>query len=382
MVRTNPNLIKEIKKLGAFDITACYSCGECTAICPLSESNFELPRMMIRYSILGLEDKLLSSPQLWLCYYCGECSESCPRDADPGALMMATRRYAIIKYSLGGIARIFYSKVISIVSLIILSIIAALGIYLFKEPLDLTKFNPFSLLSYEFIHTAGLVLLVYIAVIALLQGIKMYNYIKHSALEGNLSTGAKVKNLIKSFLIVLFGEVFAERRYSKCERRNRYIAHLAIFWGFVLLFIATSLDYLKNSNLLGLRESFEILRAIDIELFGVLARIIGIIGGLIGVYGSIYFIYKRLIKDDVYSEYSHESDWIFLMLVFLVILTGFLIDIFMYTNMFLLAYVMFAVHLICAFDLIVTAPFTKFAHFGYRIIAVWFYEYQKLKIGK
>ena len=70
------------------------------------------------------------------------------------------------------------------------------------------------------------------------------------------------------------------------------------------------------------------------------------------------------------------------MLVFLVILTGFLIDIFMYTNMFLLAYVMFAVHLICAFDLIVTAPFTKFAHFGYRIIAVWFYEYQKLKTGK
>ncbi|MHA1608781.1 MAG: 4Fe-4S dicluster domain-containing protein [Candidatus Njordarchaeales archaeon] len=382
MVRTNPNLIKEIKKLGAFDITACYSCGECTAICPLSENNFELPRMMIRYSILGLEDKLLSSPQLWLCYYCGECSESCPRDADPGALMMAARRYAIIKYSLGGIARIFYSKVMSVVSLIILSIIAALGIYLFKKPLDLTKFNPFSLLSYEFIHTAGLVLAAYIAIVALLQGIKMYNCIKHSALEGNLSAGAKVKNLIKSFFIMLFGEVLAERRYLKCDRKNRYIAHMTVFWGFVLMFIATTLDYLKNSNILGLRESYEIIKAINIEIFGVLARIIGIIGGLIGIYGSIYFIYKRLVKDDVYSEYSHVSDWIFLILISLGILTGFLIDIFIYTNMPLLAYVMFAIHLIFVFDLIVTAPFTKFAHLGYRLIAVWFYEYQKLKLSK
>jgi len=296
--------------------------------------------------------------------------------------MMAARRYAIIKYSLGGIARIFYSKVMSIVSLIILSIIAALGIYLFKEPLDLTKFDPFSLLSYEFIHTAGLVLAVYIAVIALLQGIKMYNCIKHSALEGNLSAGAKVKNLIKSFFIVLFGEALAERRYLKCDRKNRYVAHVTIFWGFVLLFIATTLDYLKNSNVLGLRESYEIIKAIDIEIFGVLAMIIGIIGGLIGIYGSIYFIYKRLVKDDVYSEYSHVSDWVFLILISLVILTGFLIDIFIYTNMFLLAYVMFAMHLIFAFDLIVTAPFTKFAHFGYRLIAVWLYEYQKLKLSK
>jgi len=94
-------LLDEIKKIGAFDVNACYSCGVCTAICPLSENGNEFPRKMIRYAMAGLEKELLGSSQLWECYYCGECTKSCPRQADPGGFMMATRRYAITRYSVG-----------------------------------------------------------------------------------------------------------------------------------------------------------------------------------------------------------------------------------------------------------------------------------------
>lgn len=31
----NPNLITDLQKFGAADINACFSCGNCTAICPL-----------------------------------------------------------------------------------------------------------------------------------------------------------------------------------------------------------------------------------------------------------------------------------------------------------------------------------------------------------
>jgi len=36
---------------------------------------------MIRYSMLGLGDRLFSSAEPWLFYYCGECSDTCPREA-------------------------------------------------------------------------------------------------------------------------------------------------------------------------------------------------------------------------------------------------------------------------------------------------------------
>ena len=84
MERVNTKLVDDVKKLGAFDLDACYSCGNCSAICPLSEGEVSFPRKMIRYAMLGLEGKIVSSAEPWLCYYCGECSETCPREADPG----------------------------------------------------------------------------------------------------------------------------------------------------------------------------------------------------------------------------------------------------------------------------------------------------------
>ncbi|RLG40992.1 MAG: 4Fe-4S ferredoxin, partial [Thermoproteota archaeon] len=69
LVRVDPSFVERVKKLGAFDITACYNCGNCTAICPLSSEGHEFPRKLIRYSILGMENKVISAPELWLCYY-------------------------------------------------------------------------------------------------------------------------------------------------------------------------------------------------------------------------------------------------------------------------------------------------------------------------
>ena len=90
-----PALMKELKALGAGDIEACFNCGNCTAVCPLSKDTVAFPRRIIRYVQLGLEDRLRTSVEPWLCYYCGECSETCPRGANPGELMMAARRHLI-----------------------------------------------------------------------------------------------------------------------------------------------------------------------------------------------------------------------------------------------------------------------------------------------
>ena len=72
------NLLGDLQRFGAADISACFSCGNCTAICPLSDNDGTFPRRMIRYAQVGMREELLSSKELWTCYHCGLCSDSCP----------------------------------------------------------------------------------------------------------------------------------------------------------------------------------------------------------------------------------------------------------------------------------------------------------------
>ena len=110
MSKINPGFANELKEFGAINFNACYNCGNCTAVCSLSDNNNSFPRKMIRYSVLGLEDEIQASVDPWLCYYCGECSETCPKDANPGELMMSLRRYLTSKYDWTGLAGKLYTS--------------------------------------------------------------------------------------------------------------------------------------------------------------------------------------------------------------------------------------------------------------------------------
>ena len=104
------DLLGDMKKFGAVDVSACFSCGNCTAICPLADNDATFPRRIIRYAQVGMKDELLSSKELWTCYHCGLCSDSCPTEADPGEFMATARRYAIASYDRTGLARILYTQ--------------------------------------------------------------------------------------------------------------------------------------------------------------------------------------------------------------------------------------------------------------------------------
>ena len=77
-------------------------------MCGLSDGEHVFPRRVIRYLQLGLEERLLESTEPWLCYYCGQCSDTCPRQAEPGELMMATRRWLTSRYDWTGLSRRLY----------------------------------------------------------------------------------------------------------------------------------------------------------------------------------------------------------------------------------------------------------------------------------
>ncbi|MFX0183845.1 MAG: 4Fe-4S dicluster domain-containing protein [Candidatus Hodarchaeota archaeon] len=382
----NPENFAKIKKLGAFDVTACFSCGQCTVSCPLSVSGNEFPRKLIRYAMLGLNDKLLSQPEPWLCYYCGDCSESCPSQADPGGFMMAVRRHAIIEYSVGKVAKFFYEKLPAMFAYLVLTLFAIAAIWFFSNGLDfnhvdLDRFDSYSFVHEEAIHIVGTALALFIFTIALIQAV---NIIRHLAKNGqtppNMPLSEKIFAIIKSFIKTGIFEGIFEKRFYDCDSKARYIAHMTIFWGFVFMGVSTSIifiiDVILFYNLLGPTTE----TIIDRDIFKLIGKILGVVGGILLIYGTGYYIIKRLIKDDDYSKNSHFSDWIFLLLAFFLGITGFIMNLFIFIliDMLIFAYVMYAIHIILAFLLVITATFTKFVHMEYRLLSVWFNEYQRI----
>lgn len=78
----DPNFkLEVISHKSACGITACFSCGTCTAGCPIHEIFPEYdPRKMARMVNFGMRKRVLSSPYIWYCATCHTCEEHCPQN--------------------------------------------------------------------------------------------------------------------------------------------------------------------------------------------------------------------------------------------------------------------------------------------------------------
>jgi ferredoxin len=354
MERVNENVLAQVKKLGAFDINACYSCGTCSAVCPLSAGAVSFPRRMIRYSLLGLEKRILAAPEPWLCYYCGECSDTCPRQAEPAALMMALRRFATRRYSLGRVADAIYSSLASVFTWIFLSAAALFMIFLAWDPkMNLDKVDFLSFISLDNIHDAGIALTAFIVLAAAVQLWILYRNLR----RGLGSAAFSVKKSVPAAGKAL-GEAVMQKRFGECaDDKLRRLAHMGVSWGFMGMFLATLVILGVDYNILPLPRWVSL--------------VIGAASGVACSLGLGYYFYLRLWKKTAVGKYSHPSDWAFLVLLALSVLSGFVMLLFRLLNLPLAAYVAFAFHLVVVFDLLVTFPFSKFAHVIYRPVALW-----------
>ena len=154
--RVDHNLYPELRRFGATDISACFNCGVCTAICPLSEDGASFPRRMSRYAQLGLRDKLLASPELWSCYGCSECTDSCPTKADPASFMAAARRYAVASYDRTHLAYLLAtSRLFASVFIVALVGLLAAFMYSVHRPVDGSTLAFFEFVPSDFVHNLG-----------------------------------------------------------------------------------------------------------------------------------------------------------------------------------------------------------------------------------
>lgn len=92
MSKANPKFIEEFSSAGVFNATACLNCGTCTGLCPMGRDI--QPRLLFRYVVLGLEDKVTAQREsLFSCLLCRMCEANCPAGVKISDNIRALRAY-------------------------------------------------------------------------------------------------------------------------------------------------------------------------------------------------------------------------------------------------------------------------------------------------
>ena len=83
-------------RLGGETITLCYQCGTCASSCPVAKITPRFnPREVIKLSLLGERDEVISGEAIWLCCSCFNCQERCPQKVEIADVMYALRNIAL-----------------------------------------------------------------------------------------------------------------------------------------------------------------------------------------------------------------------------------------------------------------------------------------------
>jgi ferredoxin len=378
--RVDPNLLSELKQYGDINVDACFNCGNCTAICPLSTEDGSFPRRMIRYAQVGMRDELLGSKELWVCYYCGDCSKTCPRQAEPGEFMAATRRYAIASYDRLGLAKILYtSPALAAIFLVLLAAWIGLFMYTQRGPMTTDSLALFEFIPDKLIHDLGLAAMVFVGLTGLLGVATMVSRTAQAnglTKENIFGEDGLRFNWAGALWNALAVEGLGQKRYRQdCEADEqgppwylqKWFIHASVMWGFLGLLVATSLDYALA--LLGIKET-----GTWVPIWYPV-RLLGTVAGLFLVYGTSVAIVKRIRKTDRAFAYSSISDWAFLILMWLSGASGFVLELALYLpRPALWGYWIFLFHVAVAIEMLLLIPFTKFAHAIYRTVALFIHS--------
>ncbi len=350
MARINPEFTDELKKYGAFDANACYNCGNCTAVCTLSDEENSFPRKMVRYSVLGLEGEIKASVDPWLCYYCGECSITCPREADPGELMMSLRRWLTAKYDWTGLSGLLYKSLAASITAFV--VLAGLVVWFGASE----HFNLETIMHYGHLFEMFAISIVF-TFILLLNIIHMWWLTVYKP-----GIKAPISAYFKA-IVELIVHMFTQKRTLGCDDNQfRWFEHFILVLGYLsLLFTTVFLDWFSTQS--------------------VFIIVLGYVESAIIFVVTFDFVRHRIKKDKEISKHSQPSDWFFVIWLFLMGLTSFMVRLFIDADLLENNVWMFIVQLIVLVQwALIIVPFGKWTHFLYRSFAMYFHRINELAV--
>lgn len=373
--RVNPNFRDELVKYGKGDWNECFHCGNCTAICPLTEQGHLFPRNGIRTLQMGLKDKLSSNVDPWLCYYCGECSETCPRDANPGELMMTLRRYLTSVYDWTGLSKKFYTSKWWEFGFIAFFAALVVAIFAFSSgsyPLvtELTEQGGVKINSFApvfWVEIGDWLMAVIVAALLISNIVNMYVKIVVKDKSVKVPFAAYFKEFWR--LIVHF---VSQIRFSKCDRKDRpyWLSHWLLMSGYTIMF----------TLIVVFLPEFQVE---EIHPFYHWQRLLGYYATFGLLFGLVFMLIGRIRASEEKFKFSHVSDWLFIVMLVLTTVTGILVHFFRINGLPHATYYMYIIHLAILVPMImVEVPFSKWSHLAYRPFAIYFANLKKAGIQK
>jgi len=362
-VRANPNLIDDLEHYGARDAAKCYQCGNCSAACKLSGNSKVFPRKSMHYLQLGLEKPLRSTLDPWLCYYCGDCSDQCPRGAEPGETMMGMRRWLTAQYDFTGISRLLYRSWASELAAVLIVALATgagfLGFGFLFGGGNLSVYDGAgAFLPAHDVHIFDWTMGITLALILSINCFRMWLF----TMRGEHAKPVALSLYLRHMLLLPL-HFITQKRYRDCEDKRPWVTHLVLMLSYLTLLILI-MFFLKDMQS-GPQINWYA------HTFGYLASI-----GLVTT--TILALRGRLKKDEAYHKYSHESDWIFLLLLLYVAITGILQHVLHRAGLPMAANIAYVVHLMGVVPMLVLeVPFGKWSHMAYRPLAIYLAQLQQ-----
>ena len=357
MIEPDVSFIKGItSSKGGESLKKCFQCATCSVVCSLSPDTRPFPRKEMIWAQWGLKDRLAKDVDVWLCHHCNDCSVHCPRGAKPGDVLASIRNQSFQHYAVPGFMGKWLSEpkylpiLFGIPIFFILVILLAIGTLKIPEGhVHYADFFPHLHLNVTFTSIAVLVLL------CSMMGI--FRFWKD--LDENVDKSNGDIGLIPA-AIATVKEILLHEQFNKCEAsKDRYLAHMAVLYGFIALLIATA--WAVVAIILHFDYPLSLLNPF---------KILGNIGAALLLFGTGLMIYNRVAKVEETGE-SNYYDIVFLGVLFTVAVTGVLTEIARLGDWGGLAYFIYFVHLVFIFFLLVYLPYSKFAHLIYRTVAIF-----------
>ncbi|HEX7344312.1 MAG TPA: hypothetical protein VF398_08610, partial [bacterium] len=219
---------------------------------------------------------------------------------------------------------------------------------------DYARFIPHGILEMLFI--GGNILIFAFAAVGLF---RFWNNLKNNA-------GAAQKGFISASMETAI-ELIPHRKFSKCtESKPRQLGHLLMFYGFIGSMATAGIALLATVILKELGSPYYLESPIN---FPNPIKILGGLSGLAMLIGGGLMISQRL-KGKAEVRSNSYNDWLFLIIISLVGLTGMGTWLLRLVEIPVIAYPVYFIHLVLVFFLLWYAPYSKFAHMFYRTLAL------------